>query len=276
MKLSTNVMGFYQFFGMEKTIDIFARVGFAAIDFNLDLPEYIEKGQDPAFFKALRSFASQRGISFTQTHAPFASSFKDEEKTAQRFDELVCSLRQSGWLGADMVVVHPANHRKYRDENCWDEMLECNLQMYRRLAPYAKEAGVRIAIENIPGSVTDKPAGLIALLDALNDPVFTVCFDVGHAHMMGLDPAEFIRELGSRIGCTHIHDNNGSADGHTLPYYGTVNWESVMQALRDVAYPGTLSYEAGNFVKSLPAELRPGAAKFMAQVGIQLIGLFEA
>jgi len=173
-----------------------------------------------------------------------------------------------------MIVVHPCNHIREPEADRIARLTEYNLEFYRRLIPYAEEFGIKIAIENVPNAITVTAEALNALLTALDNPIFTVCFDVGHAHLCGIDPAEMIRKLGSRIGCTHIHDNTGTADAHTLPFYGTINWESVMKALADTGYNGNLNYEAGNFVRDLPEVLRPDAAGYMATVGRHLIERF--
>ena len=76
-------------------------------------------------------------------------------------------------------------------------------------------------------------------------------------------------------GCTHFHDNMGDCDAHTLPYYGTVDWESVMKALAEIGYKGNLSYEASGFIATVPTELRPEGLKYMAKVGHHLINRFE-
>ena len=67
----------------------------------------------------------------------------------------------------------------------------------------------------------------------------------------------------------------GSADEHTLPYYGKIEWESVMKALADIGYEGNLNYEASSFIKNVPVDLRPEGLAFMAKVGHYLIGRFE-
>ena len=271
MLLSSNLIGFYDYFGMEKTIEIFADAGFQAIDFNLDLSDDCNDESGPSLYYGLKAFAAERGIRFCQTHAPFARS----SGFSPTFEHLTKSLQKSSWLGADMVVVHPLYPRNYRKEDCYQEMFDCNLDFYRRLAPYAREYGVKIAIENIPKAITDTPEGLIQLFDALNDPAFTVCFDVGHANLVGEKPSKFIRALGDRLGCTHIHDNDSISDSHILPYHGDIQWEAVMKALADIGYTGNLNYEAGHFVRRLPEELRPQAAGYMAQVGFHLIDLFH-
>ena len=85
MKLSTNTKYFHDELGLKKTIDILATAGFEAIDFNADLPEYHTDAHDAEFYREVRTYAAERGIVFTQTHAPFATSFADEEQTKRRF-----------------------------------------------------------------------------------------------------------------------------------------------------------------------------------------------
>ena len=161
-------------------------------------------------------------------------------------------MKNASYLGAPMRVVHPCTHLDYDVEGNADFLFEYNLNFYRRLIPYAREFGIKIAIENIGYvSVTSTPERLNKLYDTLNDPVFTICFDVGHCLLQGVDPAEAIMKLGDRLvnGCTHVHDNFGTGDDHTLPYYGKVDWESVMKALADIGYKGDLNYEASGFFK---------------------------
>ena len=199
-------------------------------------------------------------------------------KNAKRFDEIVTAMRNASWLGAPMIVVHPCTHLDFDVEGNPEKLFDFNLDFYTRLIPYAREFGIKIAIENIGrSSVTSTPERLNRLYDALNDPVFTVCFDVGHCLFEGCDPAEAIRKIGDRLvnGCTHVHDNSGKGDDHTLPYYGKVDWESVMKALADIGYAVDLNYEASGFVKDIPTELRPDGLAYMAKIGRYLIGRFE-
>ena len=276
MKLSSNFINFHNEFGLKKTIDIFSAAGFEAIDFNADLKEYYTNAHDEAFYKDAKAYALEKGIVFAQTHAPFAVSFEDSAQTKQRFAEIVKSMQHSAWLGAEMTVVHACKHLPCDTEENRQKMLEANLDFYRSLIPYAEEFGIQIAIENLKNSVTETADGLLALLHELNNPVFTVCYAVGHAKISGQDPAEMIRALGTTIGCTHIHDNDGVADSHTLPYYGVIDWDGVMKAFAEAGYTGNLNYEAGHFVRNVPLSLRPQGAVYMAEVGKQLIERYWA
>lgn len=177
-----------------------------------------------------------------------------------------------------MIVVHPCRNLDFSVEGNPEKSFEYNFNYYKSLIPYAEDFGIKIAIENIGRvSITSTPERLNRLYDALSNPVFTVCFDVGHCLLEKVDPAEAIKKIGDRLvnGCTHVHDNQGTSDEHTLPYYGKVEWESVMKALADIGYNGNLSYEASGFIKNIPVELRPDGLKYMAKVGRYLIDRFD-
>ena len=274
MKISSNFINFHNELGLKNTIDIFSEAGFEGIDFNADLEEYYTDVHDEKFYKDIKKYANDKGIVFSQTHAPFGSSFTEEEKTINRFGEIVKSMEHSSYLGADMIVIHPCKHIDYTENNNYDLMMEYNLDFYKRLIPYAENYSIKIAIENIKGSITETTKGLLELINTLNSDLLTVCYDVGHANICGQNPADMIKELGKHIGCTHIHDNDGIRDCHILPYYGSIDWESVMKAFSETDYNGNLNYEAGMFVKNVPVELRKESAKYMAKVGKYLVERF--
>ena len=277
MLLSANMIRLHDTFGIKKTFDIFAEAGIQGMDFNHDVAEYCSDTHDCAYYEELRAYAASKGITICQAHAPFPSSYTDADKTEKRFEEIVRSIRFAAALGAPMIVVHPCTHLDYDAEGNAERMFAYNVDFYTRLIPYAEACGIRIAIENIGlSSVTSTPERLNRLYDALHNPVFTVCFDVGHCLLEKVDPAEGIRAVGARLvnGCTHIHDNGGTSDAHTLPFYGKVDWESVMQALADIGYKGELNYEASNFLKDIPTCLLPDGLRYMAKVGHYLVSRF--
>ena len=279
MLLSANMIRLYETYGIKNMFDVLAKAGFEGIDFNNDVAEYCTTEHDAEFYRELAEYAKSRGVAICQAHAPFPSSYKDdEEKSAKRFEEIVQGIKNAAYLGAPMIVVHPCTHLDYSVEGNPEILFEYNLNFYKKLIPVARECGIKIAIENIGRvSVTSTPERLNKLFDTLNDPVFTICFDVGHCLLQGVDPAEAIRAIGPRLvdGCTHVHDNNGERDSHTLPYYGKVEWESVMKALADIGYKGDFNYEASAFLAGLPTDLYPQGLAYQAVVGKYLIGRVE-
>ena len=278
MKLSSNMIRFYKVFGMKGMIDLFSEVGFEAIDFNCDLKEFHDGTYGKDFYTEIRKYANDKGVVFGQTHAPFASAYASDEVNERRFNEIVTSFESSALLGAPCMVVHPCQQFDYSKAN-HEAMYEYNLAFYKKLIPYYEEYGVKIAIENInqkeKASIISTAAMMNAIYDELDNEAFTFCFDVGHSNIVGMNVADEIRALGNRIGCLHIHDNDGVHDIHTLPYYGTINWDDVTKALADINYSGTFNYEAAVFVGKVPNALLYEGARYMSAVGHSLIEKIE-
>ena len=271
MILSSNIFRFYHSFGIEKTIDIFSKIGVRGIDFNNDIEEFYNDAHNKDYYVNLNKYAQDKGIKFIQAHAPFGGVFENTDEFVSRITR---GMQKASWIGAPMIVVHPCKHVNYKEVG-FDKMFEYNYNFYKGLVPYAEEYDIKIAIENINLSLTEKADALVKLYEELNNPVFTVCFDAGHGNVIGENPAEMVKVIGKRIGCTHIHDNDGSRDQHTLPFYGTTDWEAVMKALAEVDYEGDLNYEASAFIKDVPQDLYLEGGYYMSKVGHYLIDRFN-
>ena len=278
MLLSSYIMKICDVFGIKETFSLFAKAGIQGVDFSSNIKEYCSIEHDKSFYIELGKYAKEEGLAICQAHAPFPSSDVDREKNEKRFAAIVQGMRNSSYLGAPAIVVHPCKHLDFGDEANRELLFEYNIDFYRRLIPYAEELGIKIAIENLGSdSVTSTPENLIRLYDELDNQVFTVCFDVGHSLLQGVDPAEAIGKIGKRLvnGYTHIHDNFGDTDAHMLPFYGKVDWENVMKALAVIGYNGDLNFEAGGFARNLPRALCFTGLAYMSNVGHYLIERFE-
>jgi sugar phosphate isomerase/epimerase len=85
---------------------------------------------------------------------------------------------------------------------------------------------------------------LLALVDELGPEIAGVNVDTGHPHLgTEVGAAEAIRRAGPRLVTTHLHDNHGVDDEHMPPGDGTIDWEDVAAALREVGYRGCVMLE---------------------------------
>ncbi len=276
-------------FGPEGAVDFMAEAGFDAIDFAFftDQQYYNAETDSEAFrkrFSELRKRAEDRGLFFNQAHAPFPSSRIDPERTEEIFSDIVRSLRNASYLGVPTIIVHPMQHLQYRDVGSPEALFEMNMDFYNRLKPYCEAYGIKVAVENmwqrndqkIVHSTCSRPEEFKRYLDALDSEWFVGCLDIGHTALVCEDPADFIRALGhDRLKAIHLHDNDGLRDSHTLPYFGTINWNEVMKALKEIDYQGNLTFEIGGAFSRLPNELLPSAYAHMVTTGKQLIKIFE-
>ena len=285
MKISTTTDKLDQVFGLQKAIDILAEAGYDALDFSNFRPEHYTDVHDENFYKEMRKYAEDKGLYFNQSHAPFPSSFVEEDKTEQRFQDLVIAMRNASLLGVRNIIVHPMQHLTYCKEDNPEKLFEDNMKFYRSLIPYCEEYNIKVACENmwqytngmINHSVCSRAWEFTKYLDTLDSEWIVACLDIGHANLVRENPDEFIRTLGSKcLKCLHVHDVDGTQDSHTLPFFGVGDWDKIMKALADIDYEGEITFEADSFMARKPVELLPDCAKYMAAVGRCLADKFEA
>ena len=284
MKISTTTGLFYSKFGFEKGIDYLAEAGYDALDFSQFNKDVYDVDLSEDYLKDIRKYAEDKGLTFNQSHAPYGSSFEDEEKTAKRFVEIATAIKRASCLGVKNIIVHPCQHLKYDVEGNPEKLFEYNMEFYKKLIPYCEEYGIKVALENmwqytgmINHSTCSRPDEFVRYIDELNNDCFVACLDIGHASLVREDVADFIKKLGNkRLQCLHVHDVDGTNDSHTLPYFGSVNWEKVMKALAEIGYTGDLTFEADEFMSNKPDVLLPECAKLMAKTGRHLVSVFES
>ena len=283
MKLSSTTDKLQEKFGIYKAVDILSEAGYDAIDFSQFNEEIYASTYGKEYYTEIRKYAEDKGLFFNQSHAPFSSSFTDEEKTAKRFDEIVTAIKRASYLGVKNIIVHPCQHLKYDVEGNPEKLFEYNMEFYKKLIPYCEEFDIRVALENmwqytgmINHSTCSRPEEFVRYIDELNNDSFVACLDIGHAALVREDIGDFIKILGNkRLRCLHVHDVDGTNDSHTLPYFGSINWEKVMKALAEIDYKGELTFEADCFMGNKPDILLPDCAKLMAKTGKHLVSQFE-
>lgn len=283
MKLSSTTDKLQEKFGIYKAVDILSEAGYDAIDFSQFNEEIYASTYGKEYYTEIRKYAEDKGLFFNQSHAPFSSSFTDEEKTAKRFDEIVTAIKRASYLGVKNIIVHPCQHLKYDVEGNPEKLFEYNMEFYKKLIPYCEEFDIKVALENmwqytgmINHSTCSRPEEFVRYIDELNNDSFVACLDIGHAALVREDIGDFIKILGNkRLRCLHVHDVDGTNDSHTLPYFGSINWEKVMKALAEIDYKGELTFEADSFMDNKPDILLPDCAKLMAKTGKHLVSQFE-
>ena len=272
MLYSTSIHNGIAAFGIEDGTKKYIDAGFPALDFGffgdysyIDAPDYKER------FAALKSYANSRGVIFNQAHAPFGGGY--EKYTTEKVPKMPRIFEICGILGIGEVVVHPLQSGRYYGRA--EDLFQMNMSFYRSLAPFAKDCGIKIAIENmwqrhpITGYIVDDvcapPEELVRYYDTLDDPdTFTVCLDLGHVALCGREPEDAIKTIGhDRLGALHVHDVDYKDDLHTLPGLGKMNWGNICKVLGEINYKGVFTLEATGFQTRVPKELLPSVFKYM-------------
>lgn len=140
-------------------------------------------------------------------------------------------------LGADVIIMHvPAEPPDGEERDLFWSQLWKSLDA---LEPFARQQGVRIAIENL---FPDNFETIERVLARYGPNYLGLCYDSGHDNicrgaMAGLE------RLKDRLISLHLHDNDGGGDQHRLLFSGTVDWARLAELIAGSAYTKCVSLE---------------------------------
>ena len=206
----------------------------------------------------LRQYIQASGVSAASVHAPMRHNVlgpPDEDWRRAKVPVFKQYLQFTAAIEATDMIVHPVPNPMFVEDperpGIGDAMYEAVRRSLDELMPVLEQTGVRILLENLPYQCSF-PLLTVGELDAFVDPYPKACvglvFDTGHAGAMQLDPAAEIRASGNRLWGTHLEDIRWGEgiDNHWIPTHGSLDWEVILAALREVDYRGVLTFEVIN------------------------------
>lgn len=184
--------------------------------------------------------ARRLGLSVENAHAPFDGCNdlwlpgEGGDRYAQR---LAGALRGCAEAGVPVLVAHLTDGASPPSPSA------LGLERLRRVEEAAERAGVTLALENLN---LRHAAHLHAAFAALHSERVGFCYDSGH-HYGWCWEEPLLERYGGRLAALHLHDNDGTADWHALPFDGAIPWEVLAEKLAAAGYTGALSLEAQAF-----------------------------
>lgn len=280
------------------------RAGFDCIDFNIDvflkntdvyggkINKFFDKSEDELkeFFMPYKNAMEKYGITASQMHAPYPVKIigKVEQNKYMMEQVIPKSLFIASFLSIPYVVIHPIKMQYTKGKEV--EKQE-NYNYFKSLIPLAKRYGVNVCMENlyedIGGRIVEGPCvnpdEVLWYMEHLNDEageeIFGMCLDTGHLNLVHRDTYDYITKIGRYLRILHMHDNDAKGDLHQLPYsfcysnqedgnLGTgIHWDRLLQALKEINYRGTLSFETFPCMNSFPISNDENVLKLIVQTG---------
>ena len=223
-----------------------------------------------------RQMIEDSGLVCNLAHAPFRKLFygMNFDFSEPIYKELVNAIEYAAIAGAKLVVIHgiltPLSAKSAQS-------MEYNYKFFKSLAPYAKDFGIKLAIENVAEALP-YPYQMGQMLKMLDDPCFAALLDTGHSRLCYVAPQNFIRDLPKgTIQALHIQDMRGieGQDDHLLPGMGKLKWDEILRALAEVDYDGDFNMEVHGFLKCFEPKDLPAALKLAEGVGRSCIAKIE-
>ena len=284
MKTSTEYKSTMRHVGHEKAIELIAKAGFDAFDCTLqELADYdgysIKSGGSPMsgpdyakYARHLRQVAADNGIFCNQSHAPNPVYIPRIKSCLKRAIECTAEV------GGSICVIHPDNYKGPEE----------NAEMFFELLPFAKEHGVKMAVEKmwnyhyegqhvLPAACSHHD-DFLAHIKAVNDDYLVACVDVGHAEIQGLNTSavQMIHTLGSHVQALHLHDTDRVNDNHMVPFSMDIDFPAIVRALKDVNYQGLFTLESSYYLSSFTADNVFEGVCNMSRAARRLADMFDA
>ena len=231
---------------LGNTLDIIQELGLHLLELLASVAVHDQDLRDEHVVAEVWDMTTARGQQVYSVHNAFgpewclATPQADQRKLA--LANHTALLRAAGTLDSEHAVIHAGELHPGEPAPAQLERFLLGLQ---ELLPVAQEAGVLIAVENLPpdhlGSSLEQ---MRWVLDRLDPDLVGFCCDTGHAQLAGTPPATWIRELGDRLIGVHLQDTNGHNDAHLFPGTGRIDWEEFFASLRELDYRLPLTLEA--------------------------------
>ncbi len=278
MKLSIETYAIRKKFGDKKALCMIKEAGFDCVDYSFyyvpaDFPTTTENYMEYA--KEIRAYMDELGLECNQAHAPFslkANEVLDESNI--KYLNITRSIEAAGVLGAKYIIVHLLGSCVDNDE--FDDF---NEKYLKSLEKYAAKSGVKIAVENLVyGNVCSfkSPEAHCEYVRKLGLDNFVACVDVGHLALAEYEPEDYLRRMDAEVlKSLHIQDNTRDIDRHMLPFTGTLHWEEIMGALKEIGYNSEITLEVFKYLRSMPDEITFDALKLANAVGNYLVGKMD-
>lgn len=196
------------------------------------------KSDHPEFHRMMELF-TENGITCDNLHAPYKNINhmwgEDEEAGTEMLRQLTDSVDKCAQYGIPATIVHLSSGRPM------PEITPIGLKRYETLFAYAKQKGVKVALENLRYA-----ENLAYFMENYPDCVY--CWDCGHEYAYTHE--KYLPKYGHRLAALHLHDNRCGVDtdDHLLPFEGNIPMEQVAQDLANSGYQGTLMLEIGRLI----------------------------
>src|SRR5512138_412993 len=120
----------------------------------------------------------------------------------------------------------------------WDDVWSWLTDSIGACADEANRASLKFCLEPRVGEIVSNTDALLRLMDAVDADNFGAILDTAHQHAQKEILPLSVEKLGGRIYAVHAADNDGQSNQHLAVGRGTVDWDTLFQALKKHDFSG--------------------------------------
>ena len=277
-RISSAMASFCRNMPLEAAMRMVKDAGFDGVDFPFnafstlpDSPMQQENWRD--WVREVKRLSENLNLPVVQAHATWEQEIPDGFRYEAPHEIYFRTIEACCMLGCRDLVFHPLRQPNRVDSpKMRGQIHDYNVRWFHDLISTAERCGVVINLENTFDSHhTQKPEDLpypyttaedmVNLMNDIGGNHVKICLDTGHANISAQDIPAMIRLFGRDLATVHLNDNYGRIepvyeDLHLFPGYGRIDWEPVLDALREVGFRGTLNMEPIGELKRVPNRIR--------------------
>ncbi len=272
----------------NEELKVFERLGFDYVEISPHGVDGIIHGKvNENKIDAIVEITKRHNLRYT-VHAADIINLKDIFNKKIQYSSLKATIKFANLIGAKIVVYHCGIYLN-RGENGMEfteyEQRENEIESLKKLADYAEEKGITIAVENVYQSVRS----VIELIEAVDRDNVRMTLDTGHLYFWGKTRGtkyKFLEEVEKAMPYTvhmHVHDNFGEpaflygynfedidtfrltlglGDLHMPIGWGEIPYEEVFKVVKRHNYSGVIIAEINSWeryyraLKDIPINIR--------------------
>ena len=281
MKLGCLPTQFSKKEGFEVFAEFVAEIGLEVVD----IPEPTAE---------IKTICDRLGLAIGSSDISAQVLVEDDDKRAQEIQKAKDEISAIADIGGKVLFIVPIVRPPELGRAKGFELFQ---RAYPALVSHAEDKGIKIAMEPWPGppphlpTLGCTPETLRAMFEEIPSPALGICYDPSHYARLQVDYLRLLAEFGSRVNHVHLKDTEVLEEGlyeygilgktlgppthshsqgfwrYCIPGKGLVDWDKVINRLRDIGYGGALSFELeDNYYRETTEDQKRGirvAKKFM-------------
>lgn len=175
-------------------------------------------------------------------HGTIENGMNDPRQHSRIEDELKTNIDKAAKYEIPMLICFSGNRRGHPDE----EGIEHTVACLKRVAPYAEQKGITLALEILNSKVDhrnymfDNMLWGLRVLEMVNSPRVKILYDIYHAQVMEGDIIRTIRTHHEKIAHYHTAGNPGRNE---IDETQELNYPAIMRAIKETGYTGFIGQE---------------------------------
>ena len=252
MKLAFSTNAFKKF-SLEDSIKQIGSIGYEGVEILCDIPHLYPPLPAQESLSRLKRCLEQQHleISNLNTFTLYAVNDvyhpswiePDTGATELRIRHTIECLKAANLLGAKNISTEGGGPLPLDRPNRRELMILFRKNL-EKVVEIAEHENIRILVEPEPGLIIENASQITEFLRNFDTESVGLNCDLGHFYCVGEDPARIVYQLQDYIGHFHLADiSSNRIHNHLLPGAGSINFESVFDAMRGIGYRGYVTVE---------------------------------